>query len=116
MSGDHLTEENFMLKLDARHVEKVVDALLHVKFFCEHRGVFIFDDVAALKPPREIHRHEPSGQVTRHAKRSTDGPEDRFADRPGLGAKLSEPATYAVAVMPFLCFDLMDVSLFRRVF
>ena len=79
VAGDGRVKELFVLGLDAGHVNEFFDTLVHFKFACERGGVFLFDDVAALKPPRKIHRHEPTRQKTRRPERAADCPQYLFA-------------------------------------
>ena len=79
MSGDHITKEDFMLEFDTSHVEKIVDALLHLQLFRESSGVFVLDDVSAFKPAGKIHRHEPAGDMTRESEGASDRPENHLA-------------------------------------
>ncbi len=114
MPGHYTSKENFVLELDAGHVEQIFDALVHSQFLCKHCSVFIFDRVLTLQPAREIHRHEPAGNMTRQTERSADGPEDLLAHFSRLSIELFKPFAHPAAMVPFLGLDLFDLSSFRR--
>ena len=114
MTRDHFAKEDLVLDFDASYVQQVIDAFVHIEFFREDCGVFVFDRVLAFEPAREIHRHEPAGDVTRQPERSADRPEHFFSRRTRLGAEFFKPRADAPPMVRFFFFDLLDPRFFGR--
>ena len=115
MAGDHLAKENFVLEFDARHVEQIRDALIHTQLLRELGRVFVFFYVSIFKTTRKVHRHEPTGDVTRQTERSSDRPEDHLSGSSRTCVENFEPSPDAFAMMPLFGLDLLDVRFLGRV-
>ena len=113
MSGHHLAKKYLVLGLDARHVEKIVDTLVHIQLFCERCGVFVLGHIPALEPAGEVHRHEPTRHMTGQSERAPDSPEDHLAHPLWFCAEILKPSPYSITMMPFFRLDLFDLFAFR---
>ena len=111
---DHSTKKHLMFELDAGHIEQIVETLLHAELLCKDGSVLVLDGVLTFEPAGEIHRHEPTRNVTGQPKGAADRPKNLFANRTRFCIELFEPDAHTAAMVPFLGLDL-DYSLsFRR--
>lgn len=105
MAGDHLPKKHFVFEFDARHLQQIADAFLQFQVLGARGGIFIFHGVPAFKPSGEIHRHEPSGNVTGQPKHTSDHPEHLVADNTRPCIEFCKPIADPSPMVPFLGLD-----------
>lgn len=113
---DDLAKKLLVLDLDAGHVEEVFDAIIHLQLFGECCGVLVFDRVLTLKPPGEVHRHKPAGNIARKPECAADGPKNLLPPPIRPGSEFFKPFADPPAMVPFLFLDLLYSFFFRRLF
>lgn len=116
MASDDLAEENLVFDLDAGHVQKIFDAIVHFKFFGKDSGVLILDGVFAFETAGEVHRHKPARKMAGHTEGPADGPENLFADCSRPRPELLQPFTDTPPVVPLFGLDLFYPLSFGRIF
>lgn len=114
MASDRFAKKEFVFDLDASHIEKVSDAIVHAELAGELGGVLVFNGILAFESAGKIHRHEPAGDITGEAEKFAERGEDRLTPPVRARAEFLEPLAYAAAMVPFFVLDLIDARAFGR--
>jgi len=113
MIGHDLVKKLLMFDLDARHIQKISNTIIHAKLARECCCIFVFDGIPALQTARKVHRHEPARYKTHWAKDIADRPEDLVANGSGFRTEMIQPLADTLPVVPFLGLYLLDAYFFR---
>lgn len=102
----------FVLPLDLGHGEQTIDELVASATGRILGRMFILDNIAAFEFTRAVHGEQPSRNVTEHLKRSSDDAGANLSRRIGQSAESGKHFSDEASMMPFLIFDLVDMSTF----